>query len=154
MQFLYQLDLRGQEIMSQLEPFLAESREDSDEGLFWQNYARELIAGAIAHWQELDDKIKKIAKNWDISRMAVVDRTILRIAMYELCYNPATPPKVAINEAIELGKKFSTENSGAFINGILDNFLKTSNLMKDKEHEPAIAKEQEPAIAKEQEPKT
>lgn len=132
LQFLYQMDLRGSETMLQLDRFLsqvAEDAEDPDTFVLIQqphiaSYARELIHGCITHWQELNEKIQKLAKNWELSRMAVIDRTILRIALYELGYSQDTPPKVAIDEAIELGKKYSTANSGAFINGILDKSLK------------------------------
>jgi N utilization substance protein B len=61
-----------------------------------------------------------VTKNWDLRRMATVDRNVLRMAVYELAHCDDVPPKVAINEAIELGKKFSTANSGGFVNGILD----------------------------------
>jgi len=65
----------------------------------------------------VDKKLSSVARNWDISRMAVVDRNILREAIYELLFRPDIPPKVSINEAIELGKKYSTSNSGGFVNG-------------------------------------
>jgi N utilization substance protein B len=64
--------------------------------------------------------IQSVAQNWEISRMAVIDRNVLRMATFELLHCRDIPPKVAINEAIEIGKRFSTQNSGAFINGILD----------------------------------
>ena len=64
--------------------------------------------------------LSKVARNWDLRRMATIDRNVLRMAIFELLYCEDIPPKVSINEAIELGKKFSTANSGAFINGILD----------------------------------
>ena len=76
--------------------------------------------GVAAHREELDAVIRAVAQNWEITRMAVIDRNVLRMAAYELFHCPDIPPKVAINEAIELGKRFSTQNSGAFINGILD----------------------------------
>ena len=70
-----------------------------------------------AAWQRTVDTV---ARNWDIKRMAIVDRNILRMAAYELLYKPDVPPVVAINEAIDLAKRYSTENSGSFVNGILD----------------------------------
>ena len=69
---------------------------------------------------ELDEAIQSVAQNWQIERMAVIDRNVLRMATFELLHCEEVPPKVAINEGIELGKRFSTQNSGAFINGILD----------------------------------
>jgi transcription antitermination factor NusB len=85
-----------------------------------------LVRGVTAERDEIDAKISSVAQNWDITRMAVIDRNVLRMASYELLYRDEIPPKVSINEAIELGKRFSTKNSGAFINGILDR-IKTAN---------------------------
>ena len=68
----------------------------------------------------MDARIKACSQNWDFLRIAVVDRNILRLAIYEMFFRPDIPPVVSINEAIELAKKFSTEESGAFVNGILD----------------------------------
>lgn len=76
--------------------------------------------GTLAARPELDGIIEKFAVNWRIGRMPSVDRCILRMAVYELIKNPQTPPLAVIDEAIELAKRFSTENSGAFVNGILD----------------------------------
>ncbi len=76
-----------------------------------------------------------MAQNWKISRMAVIDRNVLRMATYELLHCADIPPKVAINEAIELGKRYSTEKSGAFINGILD---KIKSRAAPRGDEPAI----------------
>jgi transcription antitermination factor NusB len=82
--------------------------------------AVELIEGCIANQGTLDELISKTAENWELARMAVCDRNILRLGVYELLLRPQTPPKVAINEAIELAKKYSTENSAVFVNGVLD----------------------------------
>ena len=68
----------------------------------------------------LDERIKKYAKNWDLHRMAVVDRNIMRLAIYEMLHRDDIPPIVSINEAVDIAKKFSTEDSGKFVNGILD----------------------------------
>ena len=69
---------------------------------------------------EIDALIERFSKNWKIRRMSCVDRNVMRIAVYELLYCQDIPPKVSINEAVDIGKKFGTEESGAFINGILD----------------------------------
>ncbi len=79
-----------------------------------------LANGVIESRQEIDDVIKRFSSNWKISRMSGVDRNILRIAVYEILSCPDIPPKVSINEAIDIGKKYGTEESGSFINGILD----------------------------------
>ncbi len=94
-------------------------------------FSKDLLLGVCAHLKELDTLIGTASKNWRLERIAKVDRTILRLAVYELLYRDDIPPKVSINEAVDLGKKFGTEESGAFINGILDNIYST--LMADKE---------------------
>lgn len=79
-----------------------------------------LVNGVVREKSEIDSIIEKFSDNWKISRMSCVDRNIIRIAVYELLYCQDIPPKVSINEAIDVGKKFGTDVSGAFINGILD----------------------------------
>jgi transcription antitermination protein NusB len=83
-------------------------------------FAEPLIRGTLQHLTELDSLIKKYAHNWDIHRMAVVDRNILRLAIFEMHYREDIPPVVSINEAVDIAKRFSTEDSGKFVNGILD----------------------------------
>ncbi len=80
----------------------------------------DIVAGVLLRRKQIDEVIKKFSKGWKIHRMAMVDRNILRLGIFELCYHPDIPPKVAINEAVELAKKFGDENSSRFINGILD----------------------------------
>jgi len=96
-----------------------------------------LANGVIDCRQEIDDVIKRFSSNWRISRMSCVDRNILRIAVYELLSCPDIPPKVSINEAIDIGKKYGTEESGAFINGILDSI----HLALEKENLKIVCKE-------------
>ncbi|MGA2752075.1 MAG: transcription antitermination factor NusB [Verrucomicrobiota bacterium] len=83
-------------------------------------FADKLIRGVLEHLQDLDLKIKEYAQNWDINRMAVVDRNVLRLAIYEMLHRQDIPPVVSINEAVDIAKKFSTQDSGKFVNGILD----------------------------------
>ena len=83
-------------------------------------FFQELVLGVLQRQTEIDTLIEKFSQNWKISRMAGVDRNILRIAVYEFMFLKNVPYKVSINEAIDIGKKFGTEESGAFINGILD----------------------------------
>lgn len=120
MQFLYQIDLRGREIIIQLENFL---HNHSDSPAI-QEYARRLVLGCTQNWDEINQTIQGVARNWRIQRMAVIDRSILRIATFEICYMEDIPHKVAINEAIEMGKSYSLESSGGFINGVLDSIIK------------------------------
>ncbi len=83
-------------------------------------FADPLIRGAVEHREESDDIIKKHAKNWELHRIAAVDRNILRLAIYEMLHRDDIPPVVSINEAVDIAKKFSTQDSGKFVNGILD----------------------------------
>jgi transcription antitermination protein NusB len=122
LQVLYQLDLCGAELFDERAAYEGSEERDRESRAF----AAELVAGVRAHWAELDTSIRAVAQNWDIARMAVIDRNVLRLGTYELLHCKDIPPKVAINEAIELGKRFSTANSGAFINGILDK-IKSQN---------------------------
>jgi N utilization substance protein B len=83
-------------------------------------FADRLIRGVLEHRDDLDTRIKAHAQNWDLHRMAVVDRNILRLAVYEMAYREDIPPVVSINEAVDIAKKFSTQDSGKFVNGLLD----------------------------------
>ena len=94
-------------------------------------FSRELVLGVCVHLEGLDRLIDEASKNWRLERIAKVDRSILRLGAYELLYRDDIPPKVSINEAVDLGKKFGTEESGAFINGVLDRIY--SMWMGDKE---------------------
>jgi N utilization substance protein B len=94
-------------------------------------FARELVAGVLGQRDEIDRLISGAADNWDLSRLAVVDRNVLRLSVHELLGRRDIPAKVSINEAIELGKRFSTAQSGAFINGILDRIRRDLNLPVD-----------------------
>jgi len=116
LQFLYQLDLRGDETLEALQEFLDLECRDVET----RSFAQRLITGTHQKQGEIDDVLIKVARNWNLRRMATVDRNVLRVAVYELLHCQDIPPKVTINEAIEIGKKFSTINSGGFINGILD----------------------------------
>ena len=110
---------------------IARPRIDELASTYWQAFGEEmndvprdfsnnLALGAISHIDEIDDLIKKRAENWRIKRMAVVDRNILRLAIYEFLYEADTPKTVIINEALEIARRFSTFEATQFINGILD----------------------------------
>ncbi len=86
-------------------------------------FSRELTHLTVAHRQEFDDIIAQKSRNWDFERIALIDRLLLRMAMAEFFYFPDIPPKVSISEAIEIAKVYSTDDSGSFINGILDAVL-------------------------------
>ena len=83
-------------------------------------FARQLVQGVWANRKDLDRLIAESSKNWRVERMSRVDRNVLRMAVFEVVYVREIPPKVSIDEAVEIGKRFGTEESGAFINGVLD----------------------------------
>jgi N utilization substance protein B len=85
-----------------------------------RSFAEELVRGAERNRASIDERIRDASENWDPSRMAAIDRAILRLAIFELLHREDIPPKVSMNEYIEIAKKFSTEDSGSFVNGILD----------------------------------
>lgn len=101
--------------------------------VYWENvpadpevieFANQLVQGAIQFRDQIDQRIKQCTDNWEITRMAAVDRNILRLASYELLHTSEIPPKVAINEAVELAKKYGDTDSSKFVNGILDRIHK------------------------------
>ena len=122
---LYQVDARGDEAAGHVEEFLAREGGGDEEVV---RFARLLVEGALAEKREIDDVIAGAAQNWRLDRMALVDRNILRIAVFEMIHVEDIPAKVSINEAIELGKRFSTQQSGSFINGILDRIRRERRL--------------------------
>ena len=88
------------------------------------DFAAELATGASEKMAEIDEAITKVSKNWNFARLATVDRAILRLGAYELLYRPEIPPEVTMNECIELAKSFGTDDSAAFVNGVLDQLRK------------------------------
>ena len=91
------------------------------------DYAKRLVLGIHENMEHIDRLLRKSSKNWRLERMSRVDRSILRLSVFEMLYMEEIPPKVAIDEAVELGKKYGTEDSGAFINGVLDNIYNNLN---------------------------
>ena len=89
-----------------------------------EQFANQLVRSVLEHQEEIDNKIQVSSTNWRLNRMAAVDRNVLRLAVCELMYMTEIPKRVSINEAIELGKQFGSEDSRAFINGVLDNISK------------------------------
>ena len=121
LQALYQFDLRGEEVRPDVDDLLARATEDAEV----LDFARALIDGAWLKRAEIDKAIEAAARNWEMRRMAAIDRNILRMATYELLYVAEIPPLVTINEAIDMAKKYSTKKSGHFVNGILDHIRTT-----------------------------
>ena len=118
LQALFQQDLTDSK-KEDLDDLLAETAEGE------RDYARALVTGVLENKQELDSRITEVTDNWKLERIAAVDRAILRLGLYELLEMAEVPPKVVINESVELAKKFSTEKSGAFVNGVLDKIYQT-----------------------------
>ena len=117
LQLLYSRDYAVGEASSLLEMVFDEAEPGTATG---RTFSDELVRGVLEHREAIDAKIAEKSKNWAISRMAKVDLNILRLAVYELLYRDDIPKNVTINEAIEVAKKFGTEESPAFVNGILD----------------------------------
>jgi transcription antitermination protein NusB len=102
--------------------------EDTDSNQEVKDFYNELVSGVTSKKTAIDQLIETHSNNWKVSRMAKVDLNILRMATYELLYSSEVPPNVALNEAIEISKKFGSEDSPSFVNGILDNILKKGNI--------------------------
>ena len=122
LQILYQLDITRDNSPVNVDNFWETQTQGVDSSV--KQFALELVEGIQKHCEDIDRKIAQYAKNWELKRMAVVDRNILRQACFELLYRPDIPPKVTINEAIELAKCFSGIEAGKFVNGILDKIRK------------------------------
>ena len=116
LQVLFQLNITKQEpitALSQFQEYFSPKGEAD-------NFAAHLVLGVLEHRRELDRLIEQYSENWRLDRINIIERNILRMALFELLYCEEIPPKVSINEAIDLGKRYGSEDSGSFINGILD----------------------------------
>ena len=120
LQLLYQTEYRG--------------HRQGEVPRFWRHfgqgehvpsYLAKLVEGVEVHQEELDTLIRQHSEHWRLERMAAVDRNLLRLALYELLHQPEVPAKVVINEAVELAKRYGSEESGSFVNGILDRVRET-----------------------------
>ncbi|MFC1708520.1 transcription antitermination factor NusB [Candidatus Omnitrophota bacterium] len=122
LQLLYQIDISHQEPAKVVQEFFDYNQEFPDDV---REFSSKLILGTSEHLEAVDKKIEEFAANWELRRMAIVDRNILRLACFEfICLNDI-PSKVTINEAVELAKKYGGVDSGKFTNGILDKINKT-----------------------------
>jgi N utilization substance protein B len=118
LQILYQMDITHEKFPSVAVGFWALIDDNPEDEI--KSFVHELVLGVVEHAPAIDDKIAQYATNWELTRMAVVDRNILRLSGYELLFRDDIPPKVSINEAVELAKKFSGDHARKFVNGILD----------------------------------
>ena len=128
-QFLYQLDLHGETEAGDIEPFwdLRSSPESATTPAKTRAFTEKLIHGVIAHRADIDARIVACTANYDLHRIAAVDRNILRVAIYELLHSLDVAPVIVINEAIEIAKRYGAEKSGGFVNGILDRIKRDLN---------------------------
>jgi len=118
LQALFFLDVNKGDSVQDLEAFSLQRTDEITAAV--KPFFLDLVQGVMSSLDEIDTLLNKYSKNWKLSRMPVVDRNIMRIATFELLKRPDIPPSVTINEAVEIGKKFGTKDSGAFINGVLD----------------------------------
>jgi N utilization substance protein B len=116
LQVLYQLNITKRDVAQVLTEF-QENFLPNGEG---DDFLKRLVLGVFEHCKELDRVIERYSENWRLDRIDLIDRNILRMALFELLHCEEIPPKVTINEAIDLGKRYGSEESGSFINGILD----------------------------------
>jgi transcription antitermination protein NusB len=119
LQALYQMEIGKRRLSDAIADMLQEADLSDD----LKPFAEDLVRGVHSHQAMLDDRIAAMLTDWDFDRIAAVDRNIMRIAAHELYHLPTIPPAVSINEAIEIAKKFSTAESGKFINGVLGRLL-------------------------------
>lgn len=129
LQILYQREIRNCNAELVFDQFW---QDQNPEGNDVKDYARRLVFGVDRQCAEIDQKISSYATNWQLRRMAVIDRNILRIGVFELLYTDDIPPKVSINEAVELAKKYGDLESSKFVNGILDKIHKTEKASPQK----------------------
>jgi len=128
LQILFQLDIKKEKPSAAvLKRFWAEFQQDEEVKAF----AEEIIKGTFKHVDKINKLIEECAQNWSIDRMAVVDRNVLRMAIYEILYRMDIPTSVTINEAIEIAKKFGTDESGSFVNGILDRVARLTGKLEE-----------------------
>ena len=128
LQMLFQLDMSS----NQPDAIIATFEELQKSKANTREFATKIFRGTIEHMPAIDEMIQNQAENWRLSRMAAVDRNIIRMSVYEFLHEDDTPKLVIIDEAIEIAKKYGTQKSSQFINGILDGILKRYNLGDDE----------------------
>lgn len=127
LQALFQEDLNPRDSRDQVMPLLENRLKELD----LREFAISLVLGVLRNREELDELIASKADNWSVSRMATTDRNVIRLGAYEIRYTD-TPPRVAIDEAVELAKRFGSANSSQFVNGILDKLIERKRGVNDE----------------------
>ncbi|MCL6519680.1 MAG: transcription antitermination factor NusB [Armatimonadetes bacterium] len=121
---LYQVDIARILPQEALDTALKNAKLEESSAKF----AEELVKGTLEHLKEIDERLKRLSVGWELQRQPAVDRNILRMAIFEILYLDQIPPSVSINEAVELAKKYSTEDSGRFVNGVLGALLREQGI--------------------------
>jgi N utilization substance protein B len=124
---LYYYEITGNDTVTIIQKITSKKRVNKA----IKDYAKRLLEETMKNLDTIDKKLKKIIKNWDLNRVAIIDKSILRFATAEILFSPDIPVKVSINEAVEIAKTYSTENSGRFVNGILDEIARSENLLDE-----------------------
>ncbi|WP_295782180.1 transcription antitermination factor NusB [uncultured Microbacterium sp.] len=122
---LFQADVRGEDLPIMLATEAKRAASEPDRQASWL-YARDIVDGVIDNRDAIDEQITTFAKDWSLQRMPAVDRALLRIGTWEILYNDEVPTAVAIDEAVELAKEFSTDDSGSFVHGVLARIARSS----------------------------
>lgn len=122
---LFQADVRGDDVATILAAEAKRAANEPAREASWL-YAREIVDGVIDNREAIDEQITTFSKDWSLARMPAVDRAVLRLAAWEILYNDAVPTAVAIDEAVELAKEFSTDDSPSFVHGVLARIARSS----------------------------
>jgi N utilization substance protein B len=142
LQSLYQMQMNEVTASEAIAMAIHEAENDNESALMLQNekiepkYIEELVVGTEQHKKLIDELLVEYLKGWQIDRLSKVDKEVLRLAAYEMIFRDDVPPKVVVNEAIELSKHFGTEESGKFVNGVLGKMIKELDDIKTKHQLP------------------
>lgn len=147
LQSLYEWDFNENKV--DISDSLARNLKEFGPGVDDPEFSAKLAQGVIAHIKEIDPRIEKAAPEWPLDQVSFVDRNVLRIGIYELLYSEEIPPKVAINEAIELAKAFGSDSSGKFVNGVLGTIYRSEPKLMEKK-EKKLGKKKEDTTDKKQ----
>lgn len=123
---LYAADLRNEDVTAALSVEALRALDEPERQASWE-YAQAIVEGVISHSVEIDEVIQTYSRGWTLERMPSIDRALLRIAVWEILFNSDVPAVVAVNEAVDLAKMYSTEESSNFVNGLLASIAATSN---------------------------
>jgi len=138
MQTLYEYDFRGGPAAGlELEPIFQRNLDEFRDSIEDTAFVEDVVSGTAGHQDQIDAIIAPAAPEWPVEQIAKIDKIILRIGVYELCLKREVPPKVAINEAVELAKTFGGENSSKFVNGVLGTIYRNSDFYESEEEPPA-----------------